>query len=189
MLGSETSSRKTASGETPSAPITGERLRNFNKKSAKPKQKSKTRKSFIQLSKIVLISEIDHSLSAMLRSLAREARKLPTDPKKLKRRVYVMNKKILRLQQAAQCRQSKKPSLSDQKRISLSYLKDVLKPAQYEFVASLINNADKEPNGRRYSDEFKTMCLGLYIFDPRAYNNLRNLLVCFPSESTLKVTF
>jgi hypothetical protein len=125
----------------------------------------------------------------MLRSLAREARKLPTDPKKLKRRVYVMNKKILRLQQAAQCRQSKKPSLSDQKRISLSYLKDILKPAQYEFVATLINNADKEPNGRRYSHEFKTICLGLYIFDPRAYSNLRNLLVCFPSESTLKVTF
>jgi hypothetical protein len=176
-----------AERKRPSGPITGERLRGLNKRSKKPKQKRKNKQSFIQLCTFFPISDVDQSLAAMLRSLALQARRLPNDFKKLKSKIYVLNKKILRLNMAVQRKPSKKPSRSDQKKISLSYLSEILKPAQYEFVASLINNSDKEPNGRRYSDKFKTICLGLYIFDPRAYNNLRNLLVCFPSESTLKV--
>lgn len=123
----------------------------------------------------------------MLRSLDTMSRRLPNNVKKLKSRIYILNRKIARLQQAAQKNQSRKPSLSKQKLISLSYLKTVLQPAQFEFASSLIENAGKKPSGRRYSHKFKTICLGLYIFDPRAYRNLKNLLVCFPAESTLKV--
>jgi hypothetical protein len=173
----------TNSEKRPHGPITGERLRGLNKKSKKPKPKGNKMKSFIQLFKFIIISGVDESLAAMIRSLAR----LPNDLKKLKKMIYMQNKKILRLQQAAQRKQSRKASPSEAKRISLSYLMDVLKPAQFEFVASQIDNADKKPGGRRYTHKFKTICLGLYIFDPRAYNNLRNLLVCFPAESTLKV--
>lgn len=188
LLGCKTTLTPTSAEKEPSNLTIGERLRaRLNKATKKPKSNLKI-KYFMRIFHFFSILVVEQpSMAGMLRSLALATRQLPNNVKKLKSKIYVLNKKILRLQQAAQRRHSKKPSDSEGKRISLGYLVEVLKPAQYELVAGLIENAGKKPEGRRYTYKFKTICLGLYIFDPRAYNNLRKLLVCFPTESTLKV--
>jgi len=62
-----------------------------------------------------------------------------------------------------------------------------------EFVKAQIDNAEKKLQGKRYTKEFKEMCLNLYYSGPKAYKQIRksfNLLsVRFLQKLTKKVCF
>jgi len=67
-------------------------------------------------------------------------------------------------------------SISDIKlmKSQLHSLVDKIVPKEAcEFVKAQIDNAGKKPQGKRYTKEFKEMCLNLYYSGPKAYKQMR----------------
>jgi len=113
----------------------------------------------------------------------REYKKLPPDAKELRSKVHNLQRINNRLKTAA----SKKGLSTKQMReAAIEYLKLTLNSVQYELVFCLITNSSRSKRGRRYTLQMKVICLGLYLFDPRAYQNLRKVFGCLPSSDTLE---
>jgi len=104
----------------------------------------------------------------------------------LKTKIYVLRRKVDLLQKAAEKVKAKKMTQKEAKPVAIQYLRLVLDEAQFELVNCLVENSRKQGRGRRYSKKLKVICLGIYLFDPRAYGNLRNILKAIPCENTLR---
>ncbi|XP_054746303.1 uncharacterized protein LOC129250729 [Anastrepha obliqua] len=60
-----------------------------------------------------------------------------------------------------------------------------LPPQVSRIVENSLKNCNRQPNGRRYDNYFKTLALGVYFLSPVADRHLKSLLRVFPEEKTL----
>jgi hypothetical protein len=111
---------------------------------------------------------------------------LGNNAKNLKHEIYKLRRLVTSLEETARKLKFKKLSRRQAKEAAMDYIQGVLTPIQYEVVKCLLENNQKRSRGRRYSKKLKIICLGIYLFDPRAYSNLRRILVALPCENTLR---
>jgi Transposase protein len=102
------------------------------------------------------------------------------------RTAYLLRKRVKDLHQTVQKLKSRKLTRKESQKVALDYIKVALDPVQAAFLCSVVENATKKPRGRRYNKEAKAIALSLFLFDPRAYKNLREILKALPSPSLLR---
>jgi hypothetical protein len=112
--------------------------------------------------------------------------RLGNDARKLKQEIYKLRRHVKSLDESARKLQLKKLTRRQAKETAMEYIEKILTPIQFEVVKCLLLNNQRRSRGRRYSKKLKIICLGLYLFDPRAYSNLRRILVAIPCENTLR---
>lgn len=99
---------------------------------------------------------------------------------------YRLRRRVKELYKTVQKFKARKMTRKESKKAALDYIHAALNPVQSAFLCSVIENASRKARGRRYSLEAKAIAMSLFLFDPRAYKNLRELLKALPSQSLLR---
>lgn len=106
---------------------------------------------------------------------------------KLKKKNHLLQKKLRKMKE--QLKQQKTSYMKDNKQLSLSEFCDatdqLLPPSIATFVKVQANLSHTLPKGRKFSLEFKKMCLSLYLNGRKSYEFLSKQF-CLPSTRSLR---